>query len=301
MTADAPLLWWSLLSLGQSRKTTLAAVAIAGVSAPVCVACGIEPFAIAAVNQSDPVDFGFVPGTIYTFAYSCSPGTATQLTAAGTTGLISYLLINRFDSGSAFLEDQQLFRIGAQGLITSSTSGWACSTIGGTESLWTGETASAVPAACAVASPPTAVQDAMCGLSTRLTNTTPTACSNTDFQSVLTAYAPDTDLNYYVAGDYTDYMGDNRRVMTVPVIDALSTTAPMNVLGFRQFLLEPNSDGSLPNFGDGDGRFAAMYLDSPQLSGSVTPVKQGSIAVNQLTGASACSVSNGPGKLVLEQ
>src|SRR4051794_25613988 len=59
VTADAPLLFWSLLSLGASRKTPVAARALAGVSAPLCVACGIVPFAIAAKNADDPLDFGF--------------------------------------------------------------------------------------------------------------------------------------------------------------------------------------------------------------------------------------------------
>jgi len=38
LTADAPLLFWSLLSLGQSRSTPIAAVAVAGISAPLCTA-----------------------------------------------------------------------------------------------------------------------------------------------------------------------------------------------------------------------------------------------------------------------
>jgi Flp pilus assembly protein TadG len=36
LSADAPLLFWSLLSLGQSRKTAVAAVALAGISASRC-------------------------------------------------------------------------------------------------------------------------------------------------------------------------------------------------------------------------------------------------------------------------
>ena len=58
VTADAPLLFWSLLSAGASRKTPIAAQALAGVSAPLCTACGIEPFAIAAKDASDLVNFG---------------------------------------------------------------------------------------------------------------------------------------------------------------------------------------------------------------------------------------------------
>src|SRR5215472_15397711 len=50
MNADAPLLFWSLLTLGQSRHVSVAATAVAGISAPLCTACGIEPFAIAPIG-----------------------------------------------------------------------------------------------------------------------------------------------------------------------------------------------------------------------------------------------------------
>src|SRR5689334_13102372 len=63
LTADAPLLFWSLLSLGQSRSTPIAAMAVAGISSPVCVACDIEPFAVTAPNPTDPVDFGLGDGS----------------------------------------------------------------------------------------------------------------------------------------------------------------------------------------------------------------------------------------------
>lgn len=305
MAADAPLLFWSLLSLGQSRKTSIAAAAVAGVSAPVCTACGIEPFAIqrADSSDSDPVDFGFVPGTIYTFGYTCAPGAPTLLAAGGTTARINYLLINRYDATSPLVEDQQLFRIGAQGLLTSTTmAGWACSIIGSTETVWTDGTVTASPEACAAATPIAPVLDAMCGLSTRLTSTTPTACANvTDVATLATAYAPDTDVNYYLASGYSSYTGDNRRLITVPVVETLSATAPMTVVGFRQFLIEPNTDATLPNFADGDGRFAAMYLDSPQLSGAVAPVKQGSLSANIGGSSTSCGISSGPGKVVLYQ
>ena len=79
VTADAPLLFWSLLSAGVSRKTPIAVQALAGVSAPLCTACGIEPFAIAAKDAGDPVNFGLADPTDptlptnYTFYYNC-PG-----------------------------------------------------------------------------------------------------------------------------------------------------------------------------------------------------------------------------------
>src|SRR5215471_8082770 len=72
LSADAPLLFWSLLSLGQSRKTSIAAIATAGVSAPLCTACGIDPYAIAALSSADTTDFGFSQGVVYTFGYQCT-------------------------------------------------------------------------------------------------------------------------------------------------------------------------------------------------------------------------------------
>jgi hypothetical protein len=300
LSADAPLLFWGLLSLGQNRKTSIAAAAIAGISAPLCTACAIEPFAVAAVDSSDLVDFGFVPGNIYTFAYSCSPGTpavVTGTTATGTAGLIRYLLIDRSADLGALPEDDYLFALGANGLLTSATPGSACSAIGGSEVLWAGAL-SAATQACTAATPVAALQAAMCGLSTRLTTTTPTACQNiTNVGSVSAAYPADPPT-FYVAQHYSDYDGNGRRLITVPVVETLTATAAMTVVGFRQFLLEPNSDGTIPTFADGDGRFLAMYPNPPvqsgMTSGAVAPVKQGRFD-------GACAISTGPGKVVLYQ
>jgi hypothetical protein len=143
------------------------------------------------------------------------------------------------------------------------------------------------------------VEDAMCGLSSRLTDPTQiTACTTavTDLTDIAAAYTADTDTITETA--YTAYSGDDRRVMTLPVVNALSTTAAtMQVVGFRQFLLEPTTtstaspQANIPT--DGDGRFAAMYI------GSVAPVKQGSISETGLN--IGCGISNGPGKVVLNQ
>jgi hypothetical protein len=66
----------------------------------------------------------------------------------------------------------------------------------------------------------------------------------------------------------------------------------MTVLGFRQFLLEPNTDGSFPDPADVNGRFIVQYIGSP------APVKQGYF--DDRFGLS-CQVSSGPGKVVLHQ
>ena len=293
LTADAPLLFWSLLNVGQSRKTTVAAAAIAGISAPVCTACGIEPFAVAAVTATDPVDFGFVGGTMYTFGMMCT-GAAPAL-LPGTTVREPYLIIDRLNTALAITEDQQLFRIGANGLIPSTTPAQSCSIIGTTESIW----ATATPQACAAGTPNLSVEDAMCGLSARLTDPTQiTACTTavSDIADLASGYTADIDT--LTETDYTAYTGNNRRVITIPIVDALSTTAAtMNVLGFRQFLLEPTTtstaapQANIPT--DGDGRFAAMYI------GSVVPVKQGNLSEVGLN--ISCGIQNGPGKVVLHQ
>ena len=41
--------------------------AVAGISAPLCTACAIEPFAVAAIDQTDTTDFGFILNELYSF------------------------------------------------------------------------------------------------------------------------------------------------------------------------------------------------------------------------------------------
>ena len=80
--------------------------------------------------------------------------------------------------------------------------------------------------------------------------------------------------------------GNGRRIITIPVVDTLSPTA-MTVLGFRQFLLQPNSGATDITTGDTYGRFLGMYI------GSVAPVPQGRF--------DGCTMPVGPGKVVLHQ
>jgi Flp pilus assembly protein TadG len=282
VTADAPLLFWGLFTFGQSRKASLAVSAIAGISAPVCTACGVEPFAVAPVNTADTTDFGFVAGNLYTLGFQCTGAPVPAILAGTTAPRIPYVLINGYNTGLAEPEDEQLFQTGAHGLLPApySSTSLACVTIGNAETLW----ASATPGTCASGAN-VSVEAALCGLSSRLTSAQPTVCqNNTDLASVSAAYAADTDATYIT--DYTSYQGDNVRIMTLPVVDGVGT---LNVLGFRQFLLEPNADGSANNPADADGRFIAMYL------GVVCPVKQG-----RFDGACASGMI-GPGKTVLHQ
>ena len=61
MMGETPLVFWSFIPIAQNRRVAVQATAIAGISAPVCTACGIEPIAVAALDSTDTTDFGFIP------------------------------------------------------------------------------------------------------------------------------------------------------------------------------------------------------------------------------------------------
>ncbi len=104
---------------------------------------------------------------------------------------------------------------------------------------------------------------------------------------MLAIYTQDTDLTDL--DDYSLYVGNGRRIITVPIVDALNPAGGMIVQGFRQFLVDPNpTPATNIDPADGNGRFSAIYI------GSVMPVRQGSIG--------GCpQQTNGPGKVVLHQ
>jgi Flp pilus assembly protein TadG len=285
VTGDAPTIFWSFLPLATEHKTTIAVQAVAGISTPLCVACGIDGIAVAAINTGDTTDFGFIPATRYSFAYICN-GAPTPTVLPGATQTVQYLLLNRYNTDATALADEQtqLFRVGAGGLPGSTTTSQACFTINNTEQIW----ASAAPAACSAAVPPNSVSSYLCGLTTRFDSALPAGCSNiADSDTLNSAFTPDSDPADY--DDYTAYTGPGRRVMTIPIIDALAPTGSMTVLGFRQFLIEPTMGSvNISNTSsDRWGRFVGLYL------GSVMPVAQGSFG--------GCQQTAGPGKVVLHQ
>lgn len=298
VTAEAPLLFWSLLSLGQARKTTLASRAVAGISAPLCTACSIEPFAVAALSTDDTTDFGFAAGTQYTFAFTCTPGGGGQNPTpfTGTSQVVNYAILDR-DKVSTLELPQQLYRFGAGGLISSTIRTQSCLTIGDTSILWTDpDTGAALtPQTCQQAAPPAAVSQMLCGMNTRFDSAVPETCSTsvTDAETMALSYTVDTDLATREDNDYTQYTGNGRRVITMPIVDTLVSngTDTMTILGFRQFLLMPNTDG-LISYNDQWGRFAALYI------GSVVPLKQGYVGDRFGT---SCAITTGPGKVVLHQ
>ena len=282
ITGQTQLLFWSLLPIVGDRTVTVMASSVAGMSAPLCLACGIEPFAVSAINTGDPIDFGFTAGTKYSMRYLCTGAPAPAL-LPGATQSVNYLLLNRLDPNAVAFsnEDSQAFRVGAGGLPGGTDPTQACFRINNAEVLWTNATVNACSARVA-----SVVTDALCGLDSRFESTTPTACQAISSIDVLSSiYQPDTDTSDHDV--YTDYTGNGRRIITIPVVDTLSATASMTVLGFRQFLLIPNQGAVNINPADTNGRFIAMYI------GSVAPLKQGRF--------DGCQQTAGPGKVVLHQ
>ena len=268
VTGQTQLLFWSFLPLVSDRNVTVLASAVAGISPPLCTACGIEPFAVAAPNQADTIDLGFVPGTTYVLTYLCS-----GLLPTPPAGLpqITYVLLNRLDTNATVFadEDSQAFRAGAGGLPGNTNSAQACFRVNNTEAIW----ASAVINQCALNRVAPVVNNALCGLDTRF-ETSPAACAGiTNVDTLAQAYLPDTDIDDHDA--YADYTGNGRRIITIPIVDAVSA-GTMTVLGFRQFLVMQS------NPADSLGRFQAMYI------GSVAPVKQGRF--------DGCQLASGTGK-----
>lgn len=282
ITADAPLTFFALLKGAASRKTTVAARAVAGISAPLCTACGIENFAIAAIDATDLINFGLTPTTRYTFGYVCT-GNPQPTPLTNTAQRLPYLLLDRYDTGSTFDESQQLFRIGGGGLPGNTVSTQACFRANNTEVVWV----TAAPQACNSLSVAQSVRNMLCGVSSRLTTDTPGTCTGvTDIANLSTSYTVDTDTTDI--DDYSTYAGTTRRVITVPIVDALSATGAMTVLGFRQFLAEATTGNTSNDPGDANGRFQALYIGSP------VPLKQGRFD-------GGCQAQSGPGKVVLFQ
>ncbi|HEY6391890.1 MAG TPA: pilus assembly protein TadG-related protein, partial [Bryobacteraceae bacterium] len=49
LNGEVPLTFWGFLPLATDRKATVAARAVAGISAPLCTACSMEAFTVAAI------------------------------------------------------------------------------------------------------------------------------------------------------------------------------------------------------------------------------------------------------------
>lgn len=283
LTAEAPLTFWGFLSLGLSRKTPVAARAVAGVSAPLCQACGIEPIVVQALDPTDTTHFGFTPATRYTFGYVCN-GPPTPGVLVNTAQRLQYLLINRYNTEATLFPDEssQSFRIGAGGLPSSTNLTQYCVNVNAEEQIW----ATAVPLTCNQLRPPNIVSNYLCGLASRFDLTVQASCQTIpESDTIASAFTPDTDVADIE--DYVNYTGNGRRVITVGVVEALSPTGTMTILGFRQFLVEPAANDVTLNVSDQNARFGALYI------GSAMPLRDGRF--------SGCSITSGPGKVVVHQ
>ena len=283
VNGETPLVFWNFLSLAQNRRTLVQATAVAGVSAPLCTACSIEPVSVQAPDSTDAVDFGFTAGNVYTFAYTCT-GNGTPGVLPGGGPILRYVLLNRLSSSTSIFagETSQVLRMGADGLPPSTVQGDACFFINTAEAIW----ASATPVTCTNPTANPTVQAFMCGLGLRFDSALQDICTTIpESDSIASIYAQDADLS--AVTDYTQYVGQGRRVITIPIVDSIADTSSMTVLGFRQFLVQPNNGATTVAAADAAGRFIGMYL------GTVKPVRQGSFG--------GCSQAAGPGKVVLHR
>lgn len=291
--AEAPLLFFGFLPIAQDRKTPIEVSAVAGVSAPLCTACGIEPIALNALDIEDTLNFGFTVGTRYTLGYQCN-GTPTPSIISGTERRIPYVLLNRYNDQLTLFPDEasQAYRIGAQGMLPTAApdstadpttfNTRSCVTINTEEGVWL----NAAPAACNAASVPAPVTAFLCGLAGRFDSLVPAACAGIpDVDTISTLYLPDTDISDVT--DYAQYLGAGRRVITVAIVENVAAS-PLLALGFRQFLIEPNPDSTTIAPADSNGRFTAIYIGSPK------PLRQGRFD-------GGCAITSGPGKVVLHQ
>jgi hypothetical protein len=291
ITAEAPAVFAPLLTRASTRPQ-VAVAAIAGVSAPICSACGIEGFAV--VDQSgsmDPLNYGFVPGGFYTLflvATQRTGGAAMPLPLAGTTTSAPYVVLSHVPGGPPELDvDGSLFEFGATGLASG-----AGLTIPGVVTIDNPETAYVVQGTTS------AGQDILCGLNARFdVDPGQNNCANLgggQFPSLDPLFTADTDVGAltYAAGaglqDFaTEYSGNLRRIVTVAIVDAADS---LTVLNFRQFLIEmsPVSPTVMQglNTALATGAFRAQYIGAP------VPLRCGGAG-------GLCRVSLGVGRTVL--
>jgi hypothetical protein len=297
ISAQAPLLFVPLLIRGSNSLPTVTVSAVAGISSPVCTACAIDGLAVEdQAGGSDPVNFGFLPGTFYTLYLTPSQQTpnrpSTPAAQEGTVGTVQYVILNHTPGGPRNLDlDGSLFALAAGGI-----SNVAGLTPPGSIAVGTVETG--YPDLTGNTSPGTTVgRDILCGLNVRFgVDPSQNICGTLDggqFSTLWTAFSYDGDAGggAYAAGaglqDYgLEYDGNRRRVLTVAVIDSVDS---LNVLNFRQFLIEmsPTETQGL-NPALNTGAFRAQYLGTP------VPVRCGNAG-------GPCTVTSGIGRTVLHK
>ncbi len=261
-------------------------------------ATGIDGLAV--IDQSagdDTLTFGLIPGAFYTLFLTPTQQTpnapATPAPLLGTVASVQYALLDQIPAGPAGLDvDASLFEVGAAGLSSALNLEPAANiTIDSTETAYQNLVGNITPG--------TSVgRDILCGLNTRFgVDPTLNVCGtvvSAEFLTLAPLFRADTDLgaDTYAAGDglqdfATEYDGSLRRILTVPVVDAAAT---LNVLNFRQFLIELSpvsatiTQGVNPALNT--GAFRAQYIGAP------VPIRSGSIG-------GLCRVSLGVGRVVL--
>jgi Flp pilus assembly protein TadG len=286
ITAQAPMMFAPLLTRVTDTLPSVTAASIAGVSSPLCTACGIDGLAVIDPSVGlDPIHFGFELGQFYTLYLTTSqqtpntPVTATAL--ADTAGVAPYVILNHVPGGSPDLDlDGLMFEMGAAGIsraenVTAETVEVGYPDLAGNVAAPVG-------------------QDILCGLNTRFgVDPSENVCStlnNGEFIELAPLFtAVDSDLGATGLQDFaTEYDGNHRRVLTLPILDAIDS---LNVLGFRQFLLEMSPvsatvlvglDTSLTS-----GAFRVQYI------GTVVPLRCGGFS-------GVCTTTNGGvGRVVL--
>jgi len=287
VTAQSPVIFAGLLT-GSASRPTIAASAIAGISAPICSACGIDGLAVADQSAgADSLNYGFIPGGFYTLFLVRTQRTAGAVTPAPLTGTVSsapYVVLNHTPNGPADLDvDGSLFEMGATGLAANSGSNVSINT---TEVAYTVDGTNTVG------------QDILCGLNSRFAvDASQNNCANLgggQFTALAPLYTADADVGAadYSAGaglqDYaSEYDGNLRRILTVAVVDA---TDSLNILNFRQFLIEMSPVSATISQGLNTtlntGAFRAQYI------GAAVPLRCGGIG-------GLCRVSQGVGRTVL--
>jgi hypothetical protein len=298
ITAEAPVMFAPLLTRELTRPS-IAVSAVAGVSGPICSACGIEGFAVADRSAGeDTLHYGFEPGIFYTLFLVSTQRTGGPVTPApllNTSASVPYVVLNHVPNGPAELDvDGTLFEFGAGGLSASpGLSIPASVTIDSAETAYT------------VTGTTSAGQDILCGLNVRfgvppLENN----CANLgggQFPALAQLYSADADagVGMFTAGEglqdfaseyraaLTEDDGRLRRVLTVAIVDAADS---LTVLNFRQFLIQMSPVSPAVSQGLNTtlitGAFRAQYIGAP------VPLRCGGIG-------GLCRVSLGVGRTVL--
>jgi len=286
ITAEAPVVFVPLLTR-DSTLPTITVSAVAGISAPMCSASGIDGLGVVAVDAgSDASNYGFAPGHFYTLSMtpSQSPLPGTEST------VLQYVILDHFPSGTQGLDlDASLFELAAGG--TSNSAGLMPP---GSISIESSEIA--YPNGVALEGSTNSVgRDILCGLNVRF-GVNPSqndVCANIasgEFAGLWDLFRADTNRGGETADSTglqnyaVEYDGNLRRVLTMAVVDAADTLTVMN---FRQFLIEPadaGAEGLDPSLAN--GAFRAQYIGSP------VPLRSGAIG-------GSCSVSSGVGRVVL--